>query len=104
MDKELDSKKVEDHRPYTRREETRSASRHQHHSPRNLVARPNTYTIAQISPSMSPIKKHMRRIGLDELQGDMKNIKPPTFYGEHKKYEEEKSWLLGMRKYFQLHN
>jgi hypothetical protein len=34
----------------------------------------------------------------------MRNIKPPTFDGEHGKYEDEEAWLLGMRKYFQLHN
>jgi hypothetical protein len=34
----------------------------------------------------------------------MKKIKPPTFDGEHKKDEDAETWLLGMRKYFQLHN
>jgi hypothetical protein len=34
----------------------------------------------------------------------MNKIKPPTFDGEHKKDENEETWLLGMRKYFQLHN
>jgi hypothetical protein len=34
----------------------------------------------------------------------MNKIKHPTFDGEHKKDEDAKTWLLGMRKYFQLHN
>jgi hypothetical protein len=34
----------------------------------------------------------------------MNKIKPPVFDGEHKKDEEAKTWLLGMRKCFQLHN
>jgi hypothetical protein len=34
----------------------------------------------------------------------MNNIKPPTFDGEHKKDEDEETWLLGMIIYFQLHN
>jgi hypothetical protein len=34
----------------------------------------------------------------------MNKIKPPTFDGEHKKDEYAETWLLGMRKYFQLHN
>jgi hypothetical protein len=42
--------------------------------------------------------------GMDELRGEMNNIKPPTFYGEHKKDEYAETWFLGMRKYFQLHN
>jgi hypothetical protein len=33
----------------------------------------------------------------------MNKIKPPTFEGEHKKHEDAETWLLGMRKYFQLH-
>jgi hypothetical protein len=41
---------------------------------------------------------------VDELKGEMNKIKPPTFDEEHKKYEETETWLLGMRKYFQLHN
>jgi hypothetical protein len=51
-----------------------------------------------------PIRKHKRRSRVDELQGEMNKIKPPTFDGEKKKDEEEETWLLGMRKYFQLHN
>jgi hypothetical protein len=34
----------------------------------------------------------------------MNKIKPPTFDGEHKKYEDVEAWLLGMRKYFQIQN
>jgi hypothetical protein len=41
---------------------------------------------------------------VEELQGEMNKINPPTFEGEHKKDEYEETWLLGMRKYFQLHN
>ena len=41
---------------------------------------------------------------MDELQGEMNKIKPPTFDGENKKDDVVETWLLGMRKYFQLHN
>jgi hypothetical protein len=41
---------------------------------------------------------------VDALKGELNKIKPPTFDGEHKKDEEDETWLLGMRKYFQLHN
>jgi len=34
------------------------------------------------------------------LKGELKRIKPPTFNGEHRKGEEDKSYFLGMRKYF----
>jgi hypothetical protein len=34
----------------------------------------------------------------------MNKIKPHTFDGEHKKDEDVETWLIGMRKYSQLHN
>jgi hypothetical protein len=58
---------------------------------------------AHSSSSPSPTRKH-RRSGVDELKGEMNKIKPPTFDGEHKKEEDVETWLLGMRKYFQLQN
>jgi hypothetical protein len=54
------------------------------------------HTIVQLSP----VRKHKRRFGVDELQGEMNKIKPPIFDGEHKKDEDVETWLLGMRKYF----
>jgi hypothetical protein len=30
----------------------------------------------------------------------MNKIMPPTFDGEHNKYEDAETWLLGMRNYF----
>jgi hypothetical protein len=47
---------------------------------------------------------YIMRSEVDDLQGDIRNIKPPTFDGDHKKDEDAEAWLLGMRKYFQLHN
>jgi hypothetical protein len=38
------------------------------------------------------------------LQGALRNIKPPIFDGENKMGEDVEAWLLGIRKYFQLHN
>jgi hypothetical protein len=52
---------------------------------------------------MSPTRKH-RTYGRDELKGEMNNFKPPMFNGKHKKEEDAETWLLGMRKYFQLQN
>jgi hypothetical protein len=54
------------------------------------------------SPSLD--RNHKRRTEVDDLRGEMNKIKPPTFDGEHKKDEDVETWLLGMRKYFQLHN
>jgi hypothetical protein len=63
----------------------------------------NSNKRAHNSSSPSPVRKH-KRSGVDELRGEMNKIKPPTFDGEHKKDEDAETWLLGMRKYFQLHN
>jgi hypothetical protein len=41
---------------------------------------------------------------VDELRGEMNKIKPPTFNGEHKKYEDAETWFPGMRNYFQWNN
>jgi hypothetical protein len=41
---------------------------------------------------------------VDEIQGEMNKIKPHTFDGEHKNDENEETWMLGMRKYFQFPN
>ena len=55
------------------------------------------------SPKVSPVR-HQRRIHeKEELQGELKKIKPPTFYGENKIGEDIESWLLAMRRYFQLY-
>jgi hypothetical protein len=53
---------------------------------------------------LSSIRKHKRRVGVDELQEEIRKIKPPTFDGEHNKDEDVEAWLLGMMKYLQLHN
>ena len=40
----------------------------------------------------------------EEISGEFKKIKPPTFNGETEKGEEAESWLSRMRKYFQIYN
>ena len=40
----------------------------------------------------------------EEISGEFKKIKPPTFNGETEKGEEAESWLSGMKKYFQIYN
>ena len=40
----------------------------------------------------------------EEISGEFKKIKPPTFNGETEKGEEVESWLSGMKKYFQIYN
>ena len=68
-----------------------------------------------ITPKVTPREGHIvfqahpqpentEKYGRDELKEEINNIKPPTFDGEHKKEEDVETWLLGMKKYFQLQN
>ena len=95
LDKESDSRKSGSRKTLERKIRSRSVSRHHRHSPKHSNKE------AHGSSSPSPTRKH-RRSGVDELKGEMNKIKPPTFDGKHKKEEDVKTWLLGMRKYFQL--
>ena len=40
----------------------------------------------------------------EEISGEFKNIKPPTFNGETEKGEEVEAWISEMKKYFQIYN
>jgi hypothetical protein len=50
-----------------------------------------------------PRNKKMRH-SQSSLPKEFKKDKSPTFDGEIKKGEEVEAWLLGMRKYFRVHN
>jgi hypothetical protein len=73
MDKETESSRSRSHRSHVeKRREERSVGKH-------------SFREELSSSSPSPIRKNKRRNGVDEIKGEMNNIKPPTFYGEHKK-------------------
>jgi hypothetical protein len=67
-----------------REKKTRSVDTHRH-SPKHSFRK----THSSSSPSL--VRKHKRMTGVDELQGEMNKIKPPTFDGEHKKDEHAKT-------------
>jgi len=56
------------------------------------------------SPEVSPVRHQRRRHELDSLQGDLRKPKPPSFGGERESEYYVEAWLLGIRRYFQLHN
>jgi hypothetical protein len=97
LDKESGSSKSGSHRSLDEKRRTRSVNRHHRHSLRHSNKRAHSIS------SPPHVSKH-KRSRVDELRGEMNKIKPPTFDGENKKDEEVATWLLGMRKYFQLHN
>jgi hypothetical protein len=98
LDKENGSCKSGSHRSFDEKGRSRNARRHHHHSPRHSNRR------APNRSSSSPVRKNQKRSRVDEPQGEMNKIKPPTFDGENKKDEDVKTCLLDMRKYFQLDN
>jgi hypothetical protein len=96
-DKESDSRKTGSCKTLEKKRRSRSISRCHRHSLRHSNKR------AHSSSSPYPTRKH-RISGVDELKGEMNKIKPPTFDREHKKDEDVETWMVGMRKYFQLQN
>jgi hypothetical protein len=97
LEKGRDSGTTESHRNHGRRSRSRSGSRHHSRSQKHSDRETDS------SSSPFPTRKH-RKSGKEELKGEMNKIKPPTFDGEHKKEEDAETWLLGMKKYFQLQN
>jgi hypothetical protein len=97
LKKGRDSSTTESHKTHERIRRSRSSSRHHSHSQRHSDRK----TRSSSSPSLT--RKHQKS-GKEELKGEMNKIKPPTFDGEHKKEEDTETWLLGMKKYFQLQN
>ena len=66
-----------------KRRGTRSVDRDHHHSPKY------SFRKSLNSSSPSPVRNHKRRTRVDEIQGEMNKIMPPTFDSEHKKDEDE---------------
>ena len=70
---------------------SRSSSRRPYH-----LERKKGYASSNIESSLeiSPVRYKKRRSTRDELVGDLKRIKPPTFDGEVKQGEYFQVWLL----------
>ena len=72
----------------------RSYSRRPYHSERKKgYASRSTYS----SPKRYQVRYKKRRFTRDELVGELRRIKPPTFDGEVNQGEDAEAWLLGNR-------
>ena len=60
------------------------------------------YQSSSSDGSPSPCKKRQKND--DNLQGEFRKIKAPTYEGETNTKEKDEECLLGMDKYFQVHN
>ena len=63
----------------------------------------NYYTNSDSSDDNQYTKKRKYK-PYEEIFGEFRKIKPPTFNGEFEKGEEAESWLSRMKKYFQIYN
>jgi esterase/lipase len=97
LDKESESNQSGSHRLLDEERRSKSDNKHHQHSQKNSHMREHTNSIP------SPVNKHMSS-GVDELKGEMNMIKTPTFVAKNQKDEEVETWLIGMIRYFQLHN
>jgi hypothetical protein len=55
------------------------------------------------SPEVTHVRHQIRRHELDSLQGQLRNLKPPSFDGERGREDDVEAWFLGLKRYFQLH-
>jgi hypothetical protein len=53
---------------------------------------------------VSHVRHQRRKQEVDSFQGEMRKLKPPSFEGEREREDDVEAWLLGLRRYFQLHN
>ena len=59
---------------------------------------------SQINPKHFFSKFERRRNFKRITQGEFRKARPPTFDGESKIDQEAEAWLLGMKKYFRIHD
>ena len=98
-----------------RRSESEEAS-HQKGSKKMKLAKPDSssssegskeqqsYYTTSDSSEAELYKRKKKYRPYEEISGEFKKIKPPTFNGETEKGEEAESWLSRMKKYFQIYN
>jgi hypothetical protein len=105
-----DSRQEEEGRYHERRDNYRGVGHsrsdrrtHRHYSPPYLRRKFYAYEDSISNPEVSPIRHQRRRYELDNLQGELRNLKPPSFDGERERENDSKYWFLGIKKYFQLH-
>jgi hypothetical protein len=76
---------------------------HRHQSPLS-ASKFYAFEYSISSPKVSPVRHQRRRHELNNLQGQLRKIKSPSFDGEGEREDDVESWLHGLGRYFQLHN
>jgi hypothetical protein len=52
---------------------------------------------------VSPVRQQRRKQEVDNLQGELRKLKTPSFNGEREREDDVEACLLGLWRYFQLH-
>jgi hypothetical protein len=77
---------------------------HRNNSPPSSERRFYAYEDSISSLEVSPIRHQRRMHELDNLQEELRKLKPPSFDGERVREDDVEAWFLGLGRYFQLHN
>ena len=85
--------------PYHKRASSPREEEKEEHTPE---APKGDHHSASSDGSLSPRRKKQRRN--NNLQGKFRKVGAPTYEAEVNTWENDEEWLLGMRKYFQVHN
>jgi hypothetical protein len=111
MKKGSNSRQEEEGRCHERRDDhgrdgySISASKaHRHHPPPHSEGNFYASEDPARSPEVSPVRQQRRKQEVDSLQGELRKLKPPSFVGEREREDDVEAWLLGLGRYFQLHN
>jgi hypothetical protein len=90
---------------YRRVSHSRSSSKnHRNHLPPYSARKFYAYEESISSLEVSHVRHQRRRNELESFQGDLRKLKSPSFDGEREREDDGEAWLLGLKRYFQLHN
>jgi hypothetical protein len=51
---------------------------------------------------VSLIRHQRRRQEVDNFQGELRKLKPPSFDGEKEREDDVEAWFLGLERYFSI--
>ena len=91
-------KKIDSERGTSRLEGSKSSTRRR----RRNSSGPSDSKESNGDTSSSSHKKKRRRHHRDHSRDEFRKAKPPTFDGEINMGQEVESWILGIKKYFQV--
>ena len=90
--------------PYGKRKRGKGVSQSKKPQYSSLSSEESSDSPQESASSWDKPSRRRNKYRKDELQGELRKIKPPTFKGDNEKGEDAEAWLLGLRKYFRICN